>query len=908
MMVKVLTQVANESVSSELSGELGQNQVVGQAASSLEVTAPAAGETVNIVLEKGQTANLNFDATGATPVLEGNNFVLTFDNNGDGSADSRIVFENLVEASQGADAPVLVIGGIELSAGLLIGQAQALNAGETLETAAGAGAGAGPQGGGGSTYDDETGDLVDLLEAQDALGGTELGFNLLADGDDETLTLLDDAPVNNSAAPVNVKVHEDALKDANAEAGETQVTEISITAEALAATVDAGDDGLGGFDFNENVSGDTGVTSQGEAVTYKVITDGTGAVIAVQGVAGSGDGERVVFELTKDGDDFNFALKDQIDHTPNTPANDDGQSLDLDISGAFKAFDTDGDEVVLETAVTVTIEDDVPLALADSASVAGTGTNTTVTGNVLDNDGVGADGGKVTSITFDGKEHAVAADGITEIIGENGTLQISADGSYSYTASGYQAAGDFEVGRSGTGGRSSDWGDVKLYAYDKTSTPDFDALANTGANVTFGSRGIGVTGGSPAPTQINHDAVTGQSEKLVIDLQADATSATVRVSNLYKTESTGEQGRWTAYDSEGNAVATGLLNDTTVSYSGSNVGTATIDTGGAKFQYLVMDATGYADDGSRRGDSSDYFVRQVTFKTEEDGAGTDIFTYQVTDGDGDTATSTLSLTVDGSSADYSTATAGIQAFLDYDAGPVGGANAPAGGRNNAEIKGKVGLSKELVSDDSLEGVDDLVATDFGDYVYGSAADNQISLGGGNDTFDDRYTGSGNDTVDGGAGNDKMWTGDGEDTLIGGIGNDILSGESGNDLLIGGEGDDLLIGGSGADTYKFSGDDIGGTDTINGFSTGQGDVLDLSELLIDDGSLANASDNDALAAALDDYLNITVAGGKTTITVDQDGISGGGDTATIVLNSAGFGSSEADVIKSLLDHDSLDVIA
>lgn len=329
--------------------------------------------------------------------------------------------------------------------------------------------------------------------------------------------------------------------------------------------------------------------------------------------------------------------------------------------------------------------------------------------------------------------------------------------------------------------------------------------------------------------------------------------------------------------------------------------------GGAKFQYLVMDATGYANGGSHRSDSSDYFVRQVTFTTEEEGAGTDIFTYQITDGDGDTATSTLSLTVDGSSADYSTATAGIQAFLDYDAGPVGGANAPTGGKNNSEIKGKVGLSKELVSDDSLEGVDDLVATDFGDYVYGSAADNQISLGGGNDTFDDRYNGSGNDTVDGGTGNDKMWTGDGEDTLIGGIGNDILNGESGDDILIGGAGNDTLNGGSGADTYKFSADDIGGTDTIEGFSTAQGDILDLSDLLIDNDSLASASDDTELAQALDDYLNISVSGGKTTITVDQDGISGGGDTTTIVLNSAGFGSSEADVINSLLDHDSLDVV-
>ncbi|WP_085905429.1 DUF5801 repeats-in-toxin domain-containing protein [Kiloniella majae] len=165
-MTDGLTNTGNEIVS----GEEGKDLLVGQAASALEVTAPAGGETKTISLEKGQTATLSFDATAATPVLEGNDFVLTFDSNGDGSADSRIVFENLVENAQGADAPVLVIGGIELSSSLLIGQAQALAEGETLETAAGAGAG--PQGGGGSTYDENLGDIIDLLQAQGGLDGT----------------------------------------------------------------------------------------------------------------------------------------------------------------------------------------------------------------------------------------------------------------------------------------------------------------------------------------------------------------------------------------------------------------------------------------------------------------------------------------------------------------------------------------------------------------------------------------------------------------------------------------------------------------------------------------------------------------------------------------------------------------
>ena len=165
-----------------LSGDAGSSVLVGQAATPIEIAAPGAGETVNITLNKGQTASLNFDATAATPVVEGNDFVLTFDSNGDGSADSRIVFQNLVAESQGADAPILVIGGVELSAGLLIGQAQALVEGETLETAAGAGAG--PTGGGGSTYDENLGSVIDLLNAQDGLAGTELEFGLLGGQED----------------------------------------------------------------------------------------------------------------------------------------------------------------------------------------------------------------------------------------------------------------------------------------------------------------------------------------------------------------------------------------------------------------------------------------------------------------------------------------------------------------------------------------------------------------------------------------------------------------------------------------------------------------------------------------------------------------------------------------------------
>ncbi|MEH6633565.1 MAG: type I secretion C-terminal target domain-containing protein, partial [Halopseudomonas aestusnigri] len=174
----------------------GRDTLVEQATGIIDVSLPDFGEVVSIPLVKGQKATLNFDAAAATPIVEVNDFVLTFDNNGDGIADSRIVFLNLVEESQGANAPQLVIDGIELSAGLLIGQAQELVEGQTLETAAGAGSG-------GSTYSDDLGNSIDLLSAQGVLGGTLLEFGLLGTGGDTTdgflISIEDDIP---NVAPV----------------------------------------------------------------------------------------------------------------------------------------------------------------------------------------------------------------------------------------------------------------------------------------------------------------------------------------------------------------------------------------------------------------------------------------------------------------------------------------------------------------------------------------------------------------------------------------------------------------------------------------------------------------------------------------------------------------------------------
>ncbi|MEH1862977.1 MAG: calcium-binding protein [Nostoc sp.] len=111
---------------------------------------------------------------------------------------------------------------------------------------------------------------------------------------------------------------------------------------------------------------------------------------------------------------------------------------------------------------------------------------------------------------------------------------------------------------------------------------------------------------------------------------------------------------------------------------------------------------------------------------------------------------------------------------------------------------------------------------------GLTGDNLLSGGDGNDELDlsgDYYSynsndsndsrSSGNNTLNGGAGNDYLnandstgdnllFGGDGNDyiSVFGGSGKNLLTGGNGNDSLTGGNGNDSLIGGAGTDTFVF----------------------------------------------------------------------------------------------------------
>jgi hypothetical protein len=134
----------------------------------------------------------------------------------------------------------------------------------------------------------------------------------------------------------------------------------------------------------------------------------------------------------------------------------------------------------------------------------------------------------------------------------------------------------------------------------------------------------------------------------------------------------------------------------------------------------------------------------------------------------------------------------------------------------------------------------------------------------------------NETLKGGAtsdsneasadGNDILVGRDGNDTLWGGGGSDLLLGGAGNDQLHGGAGNDILSGGAGSDSFVFTSTGAANVDKIVDYSLMQGDVIDLTTPLA---TFAGGS--------VSDWVKIIVTPGDSTsltVQVDTNGATGG----------------------------------
>lgn len=90
----------------------------------------------------------------------------------------------------------------------------------------------------------------------------------------------------------------------------------------------------------------------------------------------------------------------------------------------------------------------------------------------------------------------------------------------------------------------------------------------------------------------------------------------------------------------------------------------------------------------------------------------------------------------------------------------------------------------------------------------------------------------------------MRGGSGNDALQGGAGDDRITGNAGDDLIRGGAGTDILIGGGGADIVESRAGAVGGdgSDTIRGFSAGDGDRIAIRDLVGEPLDLLRALDS------------------------------------------------------------------
>jgi len=218
-----------------------------------------------------------------------------------------------------------------------------------------------------------------------------------ADGDESTTTITIDVRASCFvAAPDHeVNVHESAL-------------DLNQDGQDLAPGTVTGSD--------PSATGETATGSLADAVT--------GAIGAVTfALVGNATGTYGQLLLNSDGS-YTYTLTSPAS---TSPAANDGPNV-VSESFTYQATDSLGNTVT--STIVINIVDDVPQAHADNASVIEGGT---VSGNVLDNDVLGADGGAVIGVRAGGDTSSPVTGGLnTQVNGTYGYLTLDANGNAVY--------------------------------------------------------------------------------------------------------------------------------------------------------------------------------------------------------------------------------------------------------------------------------------------------------------------------------------------------------------------------------------------------------------------------------------------------------------------------------------------
>jgi large repetitive protein len=291
-----------------------------------------------------------------------------------------------------------------------------------------------------------------------------------------TISIEDDSAIAITATTPGT-VDEDGLSGGIA-GGTGDVAGIATTATGSVTGLFAGGaDAPVAYSLSTVTAGLPTLTSGGAAITYAVV----GNVLTASA------GVNPVFTLTLNATtgQWDFVLLRPVDHANAANEND----LVLQFGSMVIATDRDGDPVTAIGNLTVTIDDDTPIANPDSATQATE--NAPVTINVFGNDQGGADGTLVSTVAAVGGS-----------LSGTGVLVDNANGTFTYTpGAGETGAVTFQYTITDRDGDTSTATATITLLADSTPVP---------VNVVAAVDDDALTGGNPASVTGDIDANTGE--------------------------------------------------------------------------------------------------------------------------------------------------------------------------------------------------------------------------------------------------------------------------------------------------------------------------------------------------------------------------------------------------------------
>ena len=430
---------------------------------------------------------------------------------------------------------------------------------------------------------------------------------------------------------------------------------------------------------------DTALYSNGQPSDVLLKNGPGGSVLGYVMVDGR---EETVFTLSVNAatGEVTFDQQRTVVHSTPGDSNEVQSALAGKIGLQLTATDGDGDHVQasIDVGRMLFIADDGPIARDDTDGTQWVVDHWVATGNVLT--GAGTTSGVAGQDQHEGMQDeakaevvqvragaegavwtpgtAVASGGSATVAGQYGTLTMESDGDYTYT--GHQTTIQLGGGAAVPAGTDAfDYGMPYTTHLGEQLITNPSVAQTGGAVVTDQPNGAGVDDpiepvpgdvGASTPEQVGYSPSQG-TEALSVDLGKMAVRAVVDISNLFQNESgqtgnNGETGRWEAFDAAGNKVGEGMIGGS-LFHNGANgsdpvhQGQVEIEVLGADghpiaFQNVVFSGVDYLA-GDKGSDSSDYFVKAVSFEEYVETGSKDQFSYQMKDGDGDTDSATLTI-------------------------------------------------------------------------------------------------------------------------------------------------------------------------------------------------------------------------------------------------------------------------